>query len=420
MTASAASSTGAVVPTDVFTGQDFYVPSFQVWKGTKVLNNIVPDVLSVSYTDSLKAIDSFELTVNNWDPDKATQNRSGFATSPFKYSDTKTFEPWQPVELYMGYIRSGHDERQKMLSGEITTMTPTFPASGGSTLSVRALNLLHRFRTKQQTLPFSGLKDSEIAEKIVKGIASDIRKVIPNLTLQVDAAEIGANKANEEIVPYLVMNNQYPINFLLERSRDIGYELFLEEPAVLPANAGRVVTLHYRPTAAAKQIVYVLEWGKSLISFQPTLQTANQVSEVTVRGWDPAGKTKIEGKAKRSEIKGVMQPGDLQLDETGLSQKLEIMADKPIQSQVEARNKAASILLRLAQGIVEAKGKTVGLPNLRAGSKVVVKGLGTRFSGTYLVTETTHTIGDGGYTTDFSARMEAKVNDLQTGSISAS
>jgi hypothetical protein len=38
---------------------------------------------------------------------------------------------------------------------------------------------------------------------------------------------------------------------------------------------------------------------------------------------------------------------------------------------------------------------------------VEIKGLG-RFDGTYLVTATTHTIGDGGYTTDFSARMEAK------------
>jgi hypothetical protein len=45
----------------------------------------------------------------------------------------------------MGYIRNGVDERQKMLTGEIATMSPTFPASGASTLSVRALNLLHLF-----------------------------------------------------------------------------------------------------------------------------------------------------------------------------------------------------------------------------------------------------------------------------------
>ena len=99
---------------------------------------------------------------------------------------------------------------------------------------------------------------------------------------------------------------------------------------------------------------------------------------------------------------------DLHIDETGLAQKLEITVDHPIQGEEEAREIAQQRLLQIAQRTVEAKGKTIGLPNLRAGSKVEVKGLGTRFSGMYLVTSTTHTMGDGGYTTDFSARMEAK------------
>jgi len=410
MATATTNNSATVVPVDVFTEQDFYVPSFQLFKGPKELNNVVPDVLSVTYTDSLTSIDSCDLTVNNWDPDKATKNPKGFALSPFKYSDENTFNPWQPFELWMGYIRNGIDERQKMLTGEIVTMSPNFPASGASTLSVKALNLLHRFRTQQQTKPFLNRKDSEIAQMIVKGIASEIRKSIPNLTLQLDPQEIEANLSDgaEEIVPYLVMNNQYPILFLLERSRKIGYELFVEE---LPTTPGqRLVTLHYRPTAASTRVFYKLEWGKSLISFQPTLQTANQVSSVTVRGWDPSGKQKIEVIVKRSDIKGIVQPVNLDLDETGLSQKLEIMVDKPIQSQAEAKVVGQQTMLRLGQGIVEAKGKTMGLPYLRAGNKIAVAGLGTRFSGVYLVTSTTHTMGDSSYTTDFSARMEARLS----------
>ncbi len=69
-------------------------------------------------------------------------------------------------------------------------------------------------------------------------------------------------------------------------------------------------------------------------------------------------------------------------------------------------------LLHFGEVIVEGKGKTVGLPDLRAGVKIQIKGLGERFSGTdakpnvYLVTSTTHSLGAGGYTTDFTARME--------------
>jgi phage protein D len=396
-----------VVPVDVFTGQDFYVPSFKIRIGSDPAN-FVQDVMSVTYTDSLTNIDSCELTVNNWDPDKASPHGSGYPASPFKYSDADTFNPWQSMELWMGYIRNGVDERQKMLTGEITTMNPNFPATGASTLSVRALNLLHRFRVKQETKPFFNKKDSEIAEIIVGNIAKGLRKNVPQMTLQLDPDEIAANKKRELVIPYVALSNQYPINLLLERSREIGYELFVEE---IPTNPGqRVITLHYRPTAPDKRTVYRLEWGKSLMSFQPTLQTANQVSSVTVRGWDPQGKTKIEYTANRADIKGIVHPANLDVEETGLSQKEEIVCDHPIQSQAEAKDIAENRLLRLAQGIVEARGKTVGLPNLRSGNKVAVAGLGKRFSGIYVVTSTTHTMGDGGYTTDFSARMEAKLN----------
>ena len=64
-----------VVPVDVFTGQDFYVPSFKIRIGSDPAN-FVQDVMSVTYTDSLTNIDSCELTVNNWDPDKASPHGS--------------------------------------------------------------------------------------------------------------------------------------------------------------------------------------------------------------------------------------------------------------------------------------------------------------------------------------------------------
>jgi hypothetical protein len=38
--------------------------------------------------------------------------------------------------------------------------------------------------------------------------------------------------------------------------------------------------------------------------------------------------------------------------------------------------------------------------------KVVIGGVGARFSGTYFITDTTHSINDGGYVTRFNARRE--------------
>jgi phage protein D len=59
-----------------------------------------------------------------------------------------------------------------------------------------------------------------------------------------------------------------------------------------------------------------------------------------------------------------------------------------------------------AKNMLQATGSTVGLPDLHAGSVVVIDGLGSRFSGRYFVVSTTHTVGDGGYTTQFECKRE--------------
>jgi phage protein D len=166
----------------------------------------------------------------------------------------------------------------------------------------------------------------------------------------------------------------------------------------------------------------VLVWGQSLISFQPTLQTARQVSAVTVNGWNVQTKKAISQTVTRADLtSGVkpIAPEDLGLVDTQLVQKVEVVVDKGLKDPAEAKQVAERTLRQLAQGLVEGKGKTIGLPNLRAGSKVQIcmNPLDVnrnppldRFSGIYQVTETTHTFNDSGYTTDFTCRMEAKTS----------
>jgi hypothetical protein len=372
---------------------DFYVPGYQVLIKGKEQPHLEKDILSITYNDSLKDVDSVDLVVNNWDPDK--QGATAGAKGGFLYSDGGVFNPWQDIEVKMGYFRGGKAQLEQMLTGEIVTMAPNFPASGGSTLTVRALNLLHQFRTQQKTLQFK-----------------DIKKKLTHIELRMDPDEIKRNMTdNNEIKhPYLEMHQQYPIVFLMQRSRDLGYDISLQD-VVDPNSKKRTITFHYRSSGDVLRNVYTLEWGKSLISFQPTLQTAKQVNSVTVRGWNVQTKKPIEKTATRADLvkKGekIIAPEDLAVTENSLAQKLEIVVDRGLKDPDEAFKVAKKTLRQLAQGLVEAKGKTIGLPDLRTGSKVEIKGLG-RFDGTYLVTATTHTIGDGGYTTDFSARMEAK------------
>jgi phage protein D len=363
--------TSAAIP--IYQGQDFYVPAFEVRLANRPAGQeVIRDIMSVTYKDSIKDIDSFELTINNWDAD----------TLGFKYSDQKLFDPGKQLDLSIGY----QGQLRKVIAGEITSLRPSFPAGGGSTLAVSGLNILHRFRTKQESRTYTNVTDSEVARKIGQ-------------RLNVDMQAIGAS--DEPRLAYLVQDNQYDIIFLMERARRIGYEIVVVEGASKP-------TLKYQPSTARVQPAYQLTYGKSLIDFQPELTTANQVGKVTVRGWDNVKKKKIEFTATRQNIKtkGVGQKGGQKEIEDSVSKKEEIIADKPVESEAEARKLAIEILDGIAKEMVKGKGSVPGLPDIRAGTILEITGVGDRFSGRYYVTGTSHTVGGGGYTTQFDCRRE--------------
>jgi uncharacterized protein len=77
-----------------------------------------------------------------------------------------------------------------------------------------------------------------------------------------------------------------------------------------------------------------------------------------------------------------------------------------VATKEEAQTLARETLERIAKDTVTGSGSIVGLPDLRAGTVLELDGVGTRFSGRYFVTGTTHTLGDGGYTTQFECRRE--------------
>ncbi|HTB15628.1 MAG TPA: hypothetical protein VK752_28855 [Bryobacteraceae bacterium] len=403
---------------------DFYVPAYRVALKGKNQPQLQQDILSVSYRDSLTDVDSVELVVDNWDPGDPIPNQA--VQGSFRYHNTHTFDPWQDIQVWMGYYRKGADNLKLMMTGEIVTMAPSFPASGGSTLNVRALNLLHQFRTQQKTREFTGKTDSQIAKLIVDDINTDIKKKLTHIQIQMLQQEVDDNIQNnrEKPIPFLEMHNQYPIVFLMQRARDTGYDISFDDVTDDTTDM-RTITFHYRSSTAVQKPTYILQWGKSLISFEPTLQTAKQVGSVTVNGWNVQTKKPISQTVTRADLvqagDKVIAPEDLSVTENSLSQKLEIVVDRGFKDPDEAKKVALKTLRQLAQGLVEAKGKTIGLPDLRSGNKVNIymkpgdnqtppPANKDRFSGTYTVTSTTHTLNESGYTTDFTARMEPQVS----------
>jgi phage protein D len=152
-------------------------------------------------------------------------------------------------------------------------------------------------------------------------------------------------------------------------------------------------------------VTFELEWGRSLIEFKPTLTTANQVRSVTVRGWDRNRKKAIEAKVDLDDPT-MNQNRDMYRLLDACDPHEDIVVNEPVFTEDQARQRARALLQERQRNMVQASVTTVGLPDLRAGQLVDIVGLGARFSGTYFITDTTHTINDNGYTTQFNCRRE--------------
>jgi phage protein D len=395
--------------------EGFYVPRFEIrLSGANLPLVALRDVLQVTYSDDIKKLDSFEITVNNWDADAREFKYVGAETlrsmdetnkdpkKPFNPLH-RIFEPCRhKVEVFMGY----GSNLKLMLTGNFTTLEPTFPSSGGPTLTVRGLNQLHKLRTSQRSDSWPNKRESEIALSFEK--LPDPDRPGKKLPVLINKTALG----KEEQIPYVAQNNQYDIEFLLERARRAGYVVFIKEAE---KEGDRLINprgLYFGPSNVNEpdldRRTFELQWGLSLIDFKPTLTTANQIASVTVNGWNRASKSRITGKAKIDPEK-VMLNRDLHKQLEKCDAREEHVVDEPMFTQRQADKRAEAILLERAKDLVKASGTCIGLPELRAGQRVRIGNLGQRFNGEYFVTDTTHTVNDSGYITKFNVRREEPV-----------
>ncbi len=180
---------------------DYYAPDYKVLvNGLALHPDTKGDVLEVKVVMDIDNLTSFEMTVNNWDDE----------TLDFKYSDSHTFDAGVPVEVLMGYA----NRLVSMVKGQITALTPQFPASGPPTLSISGLDAMFLLRDRKP-LPgdrkiFVNMADWEIAQVIAA-----------RNQLQLKATQTG------EKHDQVVQKNQDDAQFLMERAKRIDYDCYI-------------------------------------------------------------------------------------------------------------------------------------------------------------------------------------------------
>lgn len=378
--------------------QGFYAPSVELSvRGAGLPESVVLDVSRVVYRDCVQSIDACDVTLTNWDDDKMVFKYIGSETSGNVQGGSELarrhqiLEPGdKTVELRMGYV----NDLALMMRGTFTTVQPHFSSTGPSTINARCLNVLHQLRRRPHTSMWRDLRDSEIAEQIATMTDEDGNKRFP-MPIRVDEEA----KGHEEAVPFVAQDNQYDIDFLHTRAKRLGYVLTIDESGPQPE-------LYFGPSQSRDGATpHAIEWGKEITSFHPTLSTANQVRAVTVKGWNRDTQQPISERVDLSDTRITINRDLHRMIDA--APREEQIVHEPVFTAREARERALNLLLDRQRNLVQASVTTVGLPQIRAGRRVRIVGVGCRLSGTYFVTDSTHTFdASSGYTTAFEARRE--------------
>jgi len=320
-------------------------------------------ILSIKTESNLEILDMFEMRL--YDYDLELVNSDDLAIG-------------KQVEVKLGYQES---QLTTVATCEIVSWEPEYPPGGAAYLTVRGYDRSFRLSREKKSRSFVKMKDSDIATQIAQEM---------NLTPHVDPTP--------EVHPFVFQRNQTNLEFLMERAQRILFEMYIDG-----------TELYFRAPLSNQSSQVTLKWGESLAAFSPRLSSFNQVSEVIVKGWDPASKKEIIGKARggdeHTSLGGAQTATEIAESAHGTTQTFKV--NQPIHSQAEADALARAHFNRLSMNFITGEGKALGDPVIKAGAVINMEGLGDKFTGSYYVVRATHIFNASGYSTSFDVKKNS-------------
>lgn len=298
-----------------------------------------------------------------------------FRDPDFAMIDSGTFAIGRPVDVTFS---NGTDEAV-VIRGEITALGVEQSPTGRHELIVSGLDRGHRLARGSMWRTFVQMTDSNVASQIAGE---------RGLTAQVDSSTVTHDYLLQRGTDYA---------FLSERARAIGFDWWVSGD-----------TLYFKKDAklgAGPAVTY----GEDLLRFKVRASLAEAASEVVVRGWNPDTQEAILGSATMGQGgDGVALGTSAPLADEALSSASSFGSSIRrgtgvigVKDATEADALARSMATSATAEYMVAKGETLGNPLIKAGAEVEVRGVGTKLSGSYLLTSVEHVLGERQFVTRF-------------------
>jgi len=293
---------------------------------------------------------------------------------------------------------------QVLVVGEVTALEAEHDADGTMSV-VRGFDYAHRLFRGRVTKTYINVRYSDIARTVAQRAALEIGKIEDSPTIR----------------PYVAQANINDWQFLRGLAEEIGFEVGCFDGKFdfrTPTHASGAMASGGLHSDDPTQ----LQLGKRLLRFRSIVTSAEQVSQVKVRGWDVAQKRALVGVAPATTNSAEigLKPADLAA--TFKSPDF-VGVDTPYGTQAEVDAAAKAFAEQIAGASAEFEGVARGNAKLRAGKPISIALVGKPFDGKYSLTATRHVYDPkDGYTTWFtvSGRQERSLFGLTSGTGSGS
>lgn len=289
--------------------------------------------------------------------------------------DTAKFDIGKTIQIMLPSYSGTAATQTSVMQGEVVVIEPSFNEDLTVTLTITAYDKGHRLSRKRHYRSFVNVTDSDIVSQIASGASLSAQVAT---TSYVNPYEVQGNITDMEYLQILADRNQ---RVLLFRDNKVYFK------------SASSLSFPAPPT---------LTWGLNLFEFHPRMSGAGQVSEVNVKSWDHINKQEVTGTASTSTSHptiGYGKSGKVATSAFGTSPYTVVGTTHAVSA---AEAEAKQTMDRINSSFITANGICYGEAKIVAGASLTIQKVGTKFSGTYVVSSATHRYVSGEYTTEFS------------------
>ncbi len=308
------------------------------------------------------------------------------------------FEPQHPelfnsgneVKIYIGYANNSNSKTPLPLlfQGVITSINWNFSENNYLDITVEGqdysfLLMKHKSSSNEKQLNWDNTTHSDIVERIIQQTYSTKFK-------KIDIHD------SEQVYNQVKYKEKNDYAFFTRLASKNGFEFFIQKDE-----------FYFRPSPDIKNDDITLSYGIEILSFTPEINIDKHVTKVKVFSTEiQAGNKKIIGEAPKvlSDVESPLNIKEILKNISNIEYEMTVN----VSSQKEADKIAQLKLNELNSNLIKAELTCIGIPELKPGIGIKLKGLGQRFSTYYYITKAVHNFNEQGYEVNLSLISSSK------------